>query len=85
MRSVTAKPAIAALAAIAVGALVYSGNSNTALSIGAAVIAGIVAYIVWGAFENLLAKGAEKVTEKAGDAITKAYRKHHENKTNSDN
>ena len=84
MRSVTAKPAVAALAAIAAGALLYSNQASTALSIGGAIVAGIVAYIVWGAIENLIAKGASKVTEKAGDAITSAYRKHHENKTKSE-
>ena len=81
MRRVTAKPTIAALAAVAVGAILYSRKASTVLTIAAAVIAGIVAYILWGFIENLIAKGAEKVTEKAGDAITNAYRKHHENKT----
>ena len=84
MRTVTAKPAVAALAAVVVGALLYSGGTSTVLTIIGAAGAAIVAYIVWGTIENLIAKGASKVTEKAEDAITNAYRKHQEKKTKSE-
>ncbi len=49
MRRVTGKPTIAALAAIAVGALLYTNRASTVISVIGAIAAGVIAYVVWGA------------------------------------
>ena len=76
MRRKTGKPTIAALGAIAAGALVWSKNGSPVVSIIVAVVAGVVCWIVWGLFENLLYKAADKGTQKVEDAVQNAYQKH---------
>jgi len=81
-RRVTGKPTIAALAAIGVGALLYTNRASTVVSVIGAIAAGVIAYIVWGAFENLLEKGMDKGAEKAGEAVSNIYHKIQDKKEN---
>ena len=82
MRRVTGKYTISALAAIAVGVLLWSKDVSPVISVIGAIIAGIVGYVVWGAFEDLLEKGMDKGVEKAGEAVTNLYHKIQDKKEN---
>ena len=82
MSRVTGKPTIAALAAIGVGALLYTNRASTVVSVIGAIAAGVIAYVAWGAFENLLEKGMDKGAEKAGEAVTNLYHKIQDKKQN---
>ena len=82
MSRVTGKPTIAALAAIGVGALLYTNRASTVVSVIGAIAAGVIAYVVWGAIENLLEKGMDKGVEKAGEAVTNIYHKIQDKKEN---